>query len=133
MAKKKEIPATANFEDLIGSKANLFLQKPESNQFQLGSVVFEVIEDESDGYRSSMQEVKIVTTQAPCKVLLAVVTIGRTNPDNEDIYTLIDDTGHEWLRFGTVNTDDYYPSFHFNWQPKESNELKELKKLILKK
>lgn len=119
-----------NFDTLVGEKATLFLTPSTANRFQLGSVIFEVIEDENDGYRSAMEAVKIVNDNAPKKVLLAEVTIGKTSVINECIYTLIDSSGHEWLRFGTDNADDYYPSFHFNWSPKETEDIELIKKLI---
>lgn len=34
------------------------------------------------------------------------------------VFEALEDDGHVWLRIGTDNTDDYYPSFVFFYQPR---------------
>lgn len=129
---KKQNYNSINFESLVGSEAVLY-QCNGLNTFQLGSVLFEVVEDENDGYRSSMQEIKIIKTNEPVtnKIKLDRVTI---LPDlTISGYRLVGkDSEHLWLQFGTDNSDDYYPSFVYRWTPKESEELKAFKKLLTK-
>lgn len=118
-----------NFERLIGSKASLYYNNL-SNQFQLGSVIFEVIENEDDGYRSSMQEVRILSTDAARKdrEYLGGVIIRDGDAGDFRGYEIVDEnTGHVWLRFGTDHHDDYYPCFSFNFTPKPTIEESEQK------
>jgi hypothetical protein len=115
---------SVNFDKLIGYKGNLYTTL-EINTFQIGSVKFEVIEDESDGYRSLMQEVKILTRNNPAYEPIAEIEI----KDCEIGYQLVDvEDGHVWLEFGTKNYDEYYPCFVFDWRPRPSieDELKSL-------
>lgn len=109
-----------DFDKLVGLKASLYYEN-HSNQFQLGSVLFEVIEDENDGYRSSMQEVQVVDTNHPRKDgdYLGPVVIEKFYTGDYDGYIIRDENdGHQWLLFGTSNHDDYYPCFSFNFTPK---------------
>lgn len=110
---------TVNFDKLVGSKADLYYCN-EVNRFQLGSVLFEAVEDEGDGYRSNMEEVIVVDTNKPKQGLLAEVTIKSSN--TIEGYSLIDDEGYTWLTFGTECYDEYYPCFIFNTFPKPSLE-----------
>jgi len=128
-----------NFDKLIGQKGSLYYNNT-LNSFQLGSVLFEVVEDENDGYRSMMQEVKVVTTRAPKTELLAEVMITSCTSDISG-FVLVDTLdNHVWLEFGTNHQDDYYPYFVFSWTPKlppspiapsnEENIIAEIKGLI---
>ena len=96
--------------------------------------VFEVKEDESDGYRSALDDVVPVTDQAQLdKLVLPRRVIARVHcvpkpPSADDfgrvdqIWQLIDVTDHYvWLEFGTENSNDYYPAFCFRFTPKPSN------------
>ncbi len=111
-------PGYINFENLVGTKANLYYHN-KFNEFQLGRMIFKVLEDEDDGYRSSLDSVNIVTTSAPLRQKLAEIEIKYLHTNDSDLYQLIDtEDGHKWLEFGTNNTDDYYPCFIFNSYPK---------------
>ena len=125
-------PETIDFDTLIGHPAKLHLCADHSpNTFQLGSVVFEVVEDENDGYRSSMDKVLIKCKDAPTagNTLLASVLIRKAPSTIEgsyrsgfEGYELMDlNTGHTWLTFGTDQADDYYPCFTYNWNPVTGN------------
>lgn len=127
-----------NFEKLIGQKGSLYYNNT-LNSFQLGSVLFEVVEDENDGYRSMMQEVKVVTTSAPKTELLAEVMITSCTSDVSGFMLVDTLDNHVWLEFGTNYQYDYYPYFVFSWTPKlppvstsPSNEenINEIKGLI---
>lgn len=91
--------------------------------FKLGDRVFEAVEDESDGYRSYLQSVearpdaKGIFAPAP----FAEVRVRETDRGSFDGYELYDRSGHVWLTIGTNNSDDYYPSFVFTYEP--SGEL----------
>jgi hypothetical protein len=115
---------SVNFDLLVGEEAKLYSCN-DINCFQLGTVIFEVIEDEEDGYRSSMEEVAIVSNNNSSNNFLDDVIINSPNIG----YTLNSKTiDHQWLEFGTGNADDYYPFFIFNWNPME-DKLKKLIKL----
>lgn len=117
-----------NFDLLVGNRATLYYLN-ELNRFQLGSVVFEVLEDESDGYRSMLDKVQIVQENAPTIHRLAEVTITEAiNQVYQDItgWSLVDmEDFHVWLTFGTDRMDDYYPSFRFEYFPKPTKEERE--------
>ena len=101
----------------------------DGNRFKLGNTVFEAKEDESDGYRSMMSEVKAVKRTK--EMVFFDQPLGRVRVDevrghhrssygNFDGYALVDmKDHHRWLLLGTDNSDDYYPSFTFEYTPKE--------------
>ena len=57
--KAKEQPVTVNFSLLEGARAWLF--GCDGTSFKLDHTVFEVVEDPDDGYRSYLEEVRIVS------------------------------------------------------------------------
>ena len=117
-----------DFNFLLGTKANLYYLN-ELNRFQLGTVVFEALEDENDGYRTLLDKVQIVEENAPTIHRLAEVVIrDALNKEYQDItgWSLVDtNDGHVWLTFGTDHLDDYYPAFRFEYYPKPTKEEKE--------
>lgn len=127
----QELPKDVDFDMLVGETASLYPSANNLYQFQLGQVLFEVIEDENDGYRSSMQTVRIVRAIQTISRPLAQVTISKSELGSENIYLLTDERdNHVWLRFGTDNADDWYPRFVFDWRPKVPESIKRLKQLI---
>ncbi|MFA6087447.1 hypothetical protein [Mucilaginibacter sp.] len=119
---------TVDFDNLVDSEATLYLCM-DNNSFQLGSVVFEVIEDESDGYRSAMSEVTIVNTSAKTDNPLDTVKIHKA----DDCYLLTSTiTGHVWLQFGTDYSDSYYPCFVFAWEAYDDSKFYETLKSKIK-
>jgi len=102
----------------------------DSTQFMVGVggsvIVFQAIENPDDGYRSYLDCVRIAK---PDGIFfdrpLAKVIINDIDEFNEyrrtfEGYHLKDLTDdHVWLRFGTDNHDDYYPTFIFEYCPKE--------------
>jgi len=129
---------TIDFDKLVGLEASLYYNKDHStNRFQLGSVIFEVIEDEDDGYRSSMQEVQIIDQNADRNPgdFLGIIQIRKNQFDSgntQETWSLVDPMdNHCWLSFGTDNTDDYYPCFIFYYKAKPS--IEEQKEEIIKK
>lgn len=111
-----------DFNSMVGKSANLYYCN-ELNRFQLGTVIFEAIEDENDGYRSMLQEVIVVKDNAKTRKgdFLASVKIKQvTDPYDFEGWELVDEEdGHIWLKLGTNNADDYYPYFTFDFTPKK--------------
>ena len=91
------------------------------NQFKLGSIVYEVVEDEQDGYRSSMGALLIVEnpTGIFSRNYIAMVFLRESCSQRYEVVDVED--GHVWLTFGTNDYDDYYPYFVFDPQPKPPN------------
>ena len=98
----------------------------DNERFKLGDVVYEVLDDPDDGYRSYLKSV-VVTDGAGIFFPNPVATV-RAVPletwkayeyadGNFDGFALVDDAGHRWLVFGTNTDDQYYPSFEFHYFP----------------
>ena len=96
-------------------------------EFRLDHVVFKVLEDPEDDYRSSLGAV-IYGDPLDAKGLMFQQPIARVRVEKGDWrdeskeltigYRLVDaDTDHIWLEFGTENADDYYPMFIFTHRP----------------
>jgi hypothetical protein len=113
------IAKSVDVDKLVGLKANLYYCNL-VNSFQLGSVIFEVIEDENDGYRSSFQELQVVRDDAEKRDrdFLAEVQILNVEHGEFKGYQVTGTDGHVWVEFGTDYADDYYPCFVFNTTPK---------------
>lgn len=115
---------------LIGETCSLYLCTT-ANSFQLGSIIFEAMEDEDDGYRSSLDYVMIRKIDQIRGGKLADVIVESRDTHEQFGWRLVDvKDKHIWLEIGTDNSDNYYPSFIFDWTPKESDELKQIKKLV---
>ena len=97
----------------------------DNNCFKLNNSVFEAVEDEDNGYRSYLDTVELsdkenlIFFDAPL-ALVTVQDIGEGELGEDRGYRLVDAVdGHIWLQFYTDNTDDYYPCFRFEYEPKE--------------
>lgn len=111
-------------DQLLGQIGNLYYCN-EMNRFQLGTVIFEVMEDESDGYRSSMDKLCVIKQDARMSQLLGEVKVVDISKGDDKIYALQDTKdGFNWVEFGTDNADDYYPSFVFRNNVREKEEEK---------
>jgi hypothetical protein len=111
------------FDDMIGTEVKFY--GVNCNCFKIGKQVFEAIEDESDGYRSYLQSVEITKDELVFpRRMLSWVKILEWEDDYDGNYYKFTDVkdGHVWLRFGTNTTDDYYPWFYFEYQPKEAKK-----------
>lgn len=97
------------------------------NKFKIDNMVLEVVEDEIDGYRSALKEVSLVpdgsgifarTPLDRVKIIESPQRISKYHQEDDchEVVSVAD--GHVWLRFGTENTDDYYPCFCFQYSPK---------------
>lgn len=122
---------TGAFVDFYGA----VLQPNVGGEFRLGVhgvlVTFLVKEDPQDGYRSSMEGVfhppdpdDTIFFATPIAQVQAIKGRAPEPPDayhsgyKNDLYHLRDRDGHVWLEWGTDNTDDWYPSFVFDYTPK---------------
>lgn len=114
-----------------------------SNQFKLDNVVFEVLKNPDDGYRSCFHsfilppQKEIFFPNPIAKIRFEecseVTTSWKNNqykvhPDDYDRFHgwhLVDvDGDHVWLEIGTKNYNDYYPCFWFYYNPrKEGTEV----------
>jgi len=91
--------------------------------FTLDGVTYAAVENPDDGYRSSMDRIAIL----PSGIEMATpipphVVVGRKQTHCEygaaECVELIDvETGKTVIRFGTDNSDDYYPSFVGEFDP----------------
>lgn len=107
------------FEDVLGCEVDFY--GVDNNAFKLGSDVFEAIEDPDDGYRSYLRSVEVRDVEGLIffeRPLARVRVIRNDDGGRFDGYSLVDVVeGHTWLRFGTDDLDDYYPSFRFEYVP----------------
>jgi hypothetical protein len=88
-------------------------------RFRLDGVVYVAIEDPDDGYRSSMEELKIDESTSMENTFPPIKVLGRMLSDcDKEILELIDViTGECIVEVGTKNIDDYYPCFVCNYNP----------------
>lgn len=110
-------------DDLVGKIVPFY--GVDNLRFKLGKIVFEAIEDENDGYRSSLGSIEVNAEPSDIffKRPIAHVIVESVQ-DVFEGFILRDskDEKHEWLRIGTDDTDDYYPSFVFDYTPKAPPE-----------
>jgi hypothetical protein len=107
------------FEELVGREFDFY--GVDASAFKLDEVVFEAVEDESDGYRSMLASVEVKDPSGLLffKTPLARVQLTIDGGNSFNGYKLVDVVdGHVWLRLGTNDYDDYYPLFTFDYQPK---------------
>ena len=108
------------FEEMVGKTFKFY--GVNCNCFKLNTIVWEAIEDESDGYRSYLDSVvRINNTLVFSSREFARVRVEEDDNRYFDGYQLVDEKdNHVWLRFGTDYCDDYYPCFVFEYQPKKA-------------
>jgi len=111
----------SSFKKLVGKRVGLY--GVDNNvlcvSYRGERRAFEAVEDESDGYRSMMSELREVPLKGHVffRKAVAQVTVSALDGSFEG-YAFVDADRHEWLRVGTDNEDDYYPSFTVRWTPK---------------
>ena len=108
-----------NFDSLVGKKFKFY--GVDNNQFKLDKVAYEALEDENDGYRSCLGAVVVKDIEKSIffRTAIASVWLVYDLEGSFDGYRLVDvKDSHVWLRFGTDNSDDYYPWFVFEYSPK---------------
>lgn len=117
-----------HFAALGGLVLEYFGADDAAHEFKLDGIVFKVLEDPNDGYRSMLgvieygkQSDSIFFRKPLAKVRIETYEERYVDHSAGDQgYQLVDiEDGHVWLEFGTDNTDDYYPYFVFRHTPKE--------------
>ncbi|MBK26115.1 MAG: hypothetical protein CME70_19110 [Halobacteriovorax sp.] len=121
----------AHFSALEGMELEYFGADDAAHEFKLDDIIFKVLEDPDDGYRSHLgvieygsQSNSIFFRTSLGKVRIEVYD-GEKRGDSWGSeacqgYRLVDvNDGHIWLEFGTDNMDDYYPYFVFRHMPKD--------------
>lgn len=120
------------FDDTVGHE--FLFYGVDNYMFKLDNHIWEVIEDPEDGYRSSLgpvearhendKKVNRIFFREP----IAIVSVVEDSEVGTG-YALIDcEIEHTWLKFGTDNTENYYPCFYFNYTPVERSKLPALKR-----
>jgi hypothetical protein len=106
-------------EDLVGTLTLSGVDRATQGEahalrFCLNGTVYQVTEDEIDGYRSALGEIKVVDVPIVNRFTPVVV---RAQLKGE-ILSLIDvQTEKPVVEVGTEDYDDYYPCFVANWFP----------------
>ena len=127
-----------NYFELLKKLDTLKFYGAGHNSVKVDDIVFEVLEDPDDGYRSSyggvavtkdnneiffrqpIADVKIRTFEDGDDCLRGKDSIGRYRDGIARGYQLVDiNDGHVWLEFGTDLHDGYYPYFYFTYNPKK--------------
>ena len=122
-----------HFMALEGLNLDYYGADSGDHTFNIDKIVFKVLEDPDDGYRSHLGPIDYSETHSSLffNTPIARVRIEEFN-DTSSVtddtpwasqmdrgYRLVDlEDGHIWLEFGTGNYDDYYPYFMFRHYPK---------------
>jgi hypothetical protein len=102
----------------------------DGNCFKLDNQIYEVIEDENDGYRSALGSVELKNNEISDKIFfntpLAEVKIvdceKQSNSEPIKGWAIIDiKNNHMWLQYGTRDWEDWYPYFVFKYEPCEKS------------
>ena len=123
----------AHFMALFGVDLDYYGADSAGGTFKIDDVVFRVLEDPDDGYRShlgvidySNEHSSIFFEQPIAKVRIEEFDDGGNEAEAEwarsasNGYRLVDVIDkHIWLEFGTGNYDDYYPYFMFRHYPRK--------------
>jgi len=125
--KATEAMARTHFQNLTGLELDYYGADAGDHTFKVDDIVFKVLEDPNDGYRSCLgtidytDEHNSIFFRTPVARVRIETYEGRNREysQGDQGYQLVDITdGHVWLEFGTDNTDDYYPCFVFRHMPK---------------
>ena len=89
----------------------------EAFKFCLDGITYIVSKDPEDGYRSRCRE--IIISKTPCSVYFPPQeVVGLYDDDMEEVIKFVDiHTGKTVMRFGTENSNDYYPYCVMEWIP----------------
>jgi hypothetical protein len=115
------------FEELAEQKKVLDFYGMDNNFFKLDDQIYQAIENESDGYRSYLGEIKPISDEEADSNFIffqnAVDRVTIVDVSNETFHgyeiVAIEDK-HTWVRVGTDNVDDYYPMCIIWYHPRES-------------
>jgi hypothetical protein len=125
--------AKSHFVNLIGIELDYYGCDAGGNTFKVDDIVFKILEDPSDGYRSMLGGIDYTDRHNSIFFNLPIGRVKICEYDEDKTtheyidtkntgYRLVDvDDDHVWLEFGTHNYDDYYPMFIFRHMPKNPN------------
>lgn len=94
-------------------------------KFMLDGVSYLAVEDPDDGWRSCCRDLIVEHTNPKISipnidVLCSMMPDNKEWGDKNDVLIITDIiTGKPILEIGTINTDDYYPCFHFEYHPED--------------
>lgn len=101
----------------------------EAFKFCLDGSTYIVSKDPEDGYRSRCRE--IIISNTPCSMHFPPhEVVGLYDDDMEEVIKFVDiNTGKTVMRFGTENSNDYYPYCVMEWLPENlsANETRRSK------
>lgn len=115
-----------HFKSLVGADVAYYGADGAEHSFNVDNIVFKVLEDPNDGYRSCLgvieygeQNNSIFFRSPIARVRIEMFHESTEYGHENEGYRLIDiEDGHVWLEFGTNHYDDYYPMFVFSHFPK---------------
>jgi|1_EtaG_2_1085319.scaffolds.fasta_scaffold39633_3 hypothetical protein len=136
--KATEAMARTHFQNLTGLELDYYGADAGDHTFKVDDIVFKVLEDPNDGYRSCLGTIDYTGEHNSIFFGTAIARVRIETYDSADEgayaereddyeprygvcqgYRLVDVAdGHVWLEFGTDNYDDYYPCFIFRHRPK---------------
>lgn len=94
-------------------------ENSEVMRFRLDGIVYAVVEDPSDGYRSSMRDIHVSDANMR-NIFPSVKVVGRYRGGDDDVLELIElKSGNIILEAGTGNYGDYYPYFIASFKPEK--------------
>jgi hypothetical protein len=102
----------------------------DSSRFKLDDKILEAVEDPDDGYRSCLQEIKVINPETDNSIffdmpvdMIQVVEVDDLTSENVSNFSgyLLQSVydGHVWLYAGTEHWDDYYPSYTMRYCPRD--------------
>ena len=124
-----------HFLALVGGEFDYYGADGAEHEFKIDGIVFRVLEDPQDGYRSCLGAIEysrdqsrgIFFTQPLARVRLEQYDFDKGDDVYSEVcqgYRLVDvDDTHVWLEFGTDNYNDYYPVFIFRHWAKPPTEF----------
>ena len=113
-----------DFQDIVDNGKWYDFYGAVEEQFKINDMIFLVLEDPDDGYRSYLETVEQVETNAIFySFSLAKVQVRKSERDFQDGYFIVDQDEHVWLEFGTDHSDDWYPFFYFRYRPNKLRKL----------
>jgi hypothetical protein len=140
---EKDIPyweqVFTHFASLENSVVDYYGADGASHEFKVDDIIFRVLEDPDDGYRSHLgvieygEQSNAIFFRSPVAKVRIESFERAPTAEKEGLeidyestagsgYRFIDvEDGHVWLEFGTNNTDDYYPYFVFKHSPKPTS------------
>lgn len=122
--------ARRHFLNLLGGVYDYHGADTGDSTFKIDGIVFKVLEDPDDGYRSYLGTIDYTNKHSSLFFYESIARVKIETYDNKADYNglgqknhgykLVDVyDGHIWLQFGTQNYDDYYPMFIFRHFPKK--------------